>query len=99
MFHEIAFKIVVEAQMRISGTRFTDLTSNVILYPGGVTLTLLIATVTWRYYELWFLRLKKRFTIVRSGVEAGQYVIRADVRNYGESCVLPGIAQSTPFGS
>ncbi|MGZ8832556.1 MAG: acyltransferase family protein [Thermoanaerobaculia bacterium] len=71
MFHEIAIKLVMEAQTRISGTHFTDLPSNAILYAGSATLTLLIATAAWRYYELWFLRLNTRFTIVRSGAEVG----------------------------
>ena len=68
MFHEIAIKLVMEAQSRISSTRFDGLASNAILYAGSVMLTVLIATATWRYYELWFLRLKTRFTIVRSGM-------------------------------
>jgi peptidoglycan/LPS O-acetylase OafA/YrhL len=67
MFHEIAIKIVMETQTRISGTRFEGLSSNAILYAGSILLTVIIATAAWRYYERWFLRLKSRFTIVRSG--------------------------------
>ena len=61
MFHEIAIKIVMEAEVRVNGTRFDDFASNALLYAGSIALTLLIATLAWRYYERWFLRLKTRF--------------------------------------
>jgi peptidoglycan/LPS O-acetylase OafA/YrhL len=71
MFHEIAIKLVMEAQTRLGETRFTSIGSNAVLYACSIALTLVIAALVYRFYELWFLRLKQRFTIVPSGVDAG----------------------------
>jgi len=71
MFHEIAIKLVMEVQTRFDRTSFTSLASNAVLYFGSIVLTLLLASAVYRFYELWFLRLKSRFTIVPSGVDAG----------------------------
>lgn len=38
-----------------------------VLYFGSIVLTLLLASADYRFYELWFLRRKSRFTIVPSG--------------------------------
>jgi len=67
MFHEIAIKVVMEVQTRFGRTSFTSLASNAVLYFGSIVLTLLLASAVYRFYELWFLRRKSRFTIVPSG--------------------------------
>lgn len=82
MFHEIAIKLVIETQTRITGSGVTGLASNAILYLGSILLTLLLATIVYRFYESWFLRLKSRFTILPSG-HAAEAVFFSSPRGEG----------------
>jgi peptidoglycan/LPS O-acetylase OafA/YrhL len=58
MLHEIA----IVAVLRLFGVR-----SNVVLYAASVLATIAAATAVYYGYEVWFLRLKSRFAVIRSG--------------------------------
>ncbi|HKO57101.1 MAG TPA: acyltransferase [Thermoanaerobaculia bacterium] len=61
MLHEIA----IVAVLRTLPTR-----SNIILYAASAAATIAAASVVYYGYEAWFLRLKTRFAVIRSGPEA-----------------------------
>lgn len=67
MFHEIVIKIVLEGLVRIRGTMFNDITTNVLLHILSVALTILVSTGAYYAFERRFLRLKSRFAVVESG--------------------------------
>lgn len=67
MLHEIAIKICIGLITRINGTTFNDAASNVALYIASTALTLLLASVTYLFYERKFLRMKSAFAIILSG--------------------------------
>jgi peptidoglycan/LPS O-acetylase OafA/YrhL len=67
MLHEIAIKICMGLLTRINGTTFNDAASNIALYSASTALTLLLASVTYLFYERKFLRLKSAFAIIPSG--------------------------------
>jgi peptidoglycan/LPS O-acetylase OafA/YrhL len=58
MLHEIA----IAAVLRLLGVR-----SNVLLYAASVLATIAAAAAAYYGYEIWFLRLKSRFAVIRSG--------------------------------
>jgi len=41
--------------------------SNALLYAGSIVGTILLSAITYRYYELWFLRRKARLAVIASG--------------------------------
>jgi peptidoglycan/LPS O-acetylase OafA/YrhL len=67
MLHEIAIKISIAALTKFYGTSFADTASNVALYVASIALTLLLASVSYLFYERKFLRLKSAFSIIVSG--------------------------------
>jgi peptidoglycan/LPS O-acetylase OafA/YrhL len=62
MLHELA----IAAVLRVVGVR-----SNAILYAASIVTTIAAATAVYYGYERWFLRLKSRFAVIRSGPAAG----------------------------
>ena len=67
MLHEIAIKICMGLLTRIYPTNFGDAASNVGLYTASIALTLLLASLSYLFYERKFLRLKSAFSIIMSG--------------------------------
>ncbi len=41
--------------------------SQVIVYSGIISLTILVSWLSYRYFESWFLKIKHKFTVVKSG--------------------------------
>lgn len=67
MLHEIAIKISTGALTKLYGTTFGDVASNVGLYAASIALTLMLASLSYLFYERKFLRLKSAFSIILSG--------------------------------
>lgn len=67
MFHEIAIKIVMNTLVKFYNITFNDAASNMGLYAFSILLTLIISTLSYLLFELRFLRLKYKFSIIRSG--------------------------------
>lgn len=70
MVHIIAIHLSIKLLVGLTGTSFGSARSNLALYAASVTLTLVIATLTYLFYERAFLRLKSRFSILRTGADA-----------------------------
>jgi peptidoglycan/LPS O-acetylase OafA/YrhL len=69
LLHEIAIGISMAVIVSITGTHFDDLATNALLYAMGIALTIVLAMIAYKFYELPFLRLKSRFAVVRSGAQ------------------------------
>lgn len=67
LLHEIAIGGVMYAQTTLAGHDVRGGGENVLLYAAGVTLTIGLATLAYKMFELPFLRLKKRYAVVSSG--------------------------------
>ena len=67
MLHEIAIKLTLEGLVRGLGTTFASPASNVLLYTFSIVLTLALSALVYRYFETPFLRLKPRYTVLRTG--------------------------------
>ncbi|HEY0319595.1 MAG TPA: acyltransferase [Pyrinomonadaceae bacterium] len=67
MLHEIAIKISMGVLTKLYGMTFADTASNIGLYVASIALTLLLASVSYLFYERKFLRLKSAFSIILSG--------------------------------
>jgi peptidoglycan/LPS O-acetylase OafA/YrhL len=67
MLHEIAIKLSIGALTKLFGTTFSDMASNIGLYAASIALTLLLAALSYMFYERKFLRLKSAFSIILSG--------------------------------
>ncbi|OLE55273.1 MAG: hypothetical protein AUG51_04125 [Acidobacteria bacterium 13_1_20CM_3_53_8] len=67
MFHEIAIKIAINTLAKLFSTTFNGIASNIGLYAFTIILTLIIASLSYLLFETKFLRLKYKFSIIRSG--------------------------------
>lgn len=67
LLHEIAIGAVMRQIASATGSHFGDFSSNVALYFGGIVVTIGVATLAYKFYELPFLRLKNRYAVVKSG--------------------------------
>ncbi|MCT4580157.1 MAG: acyltransferase [Flavobacteriales bacterium] len=61
MYHPIAIVLVTSISLSLG------LSTNWILYPLSVILTILIADISYRYFESFFLKFKKQFSNILSG--------------------------------
>jgi peptidoglycan/LPS O-acetylase OafA/YrhL len=68
LLHEIAIGAVMYLITTATGTHFDGISANVALYVGGSVLTIGVATLVYKLYEVPFLRLKGRYGAVKSGV-------------------------------
>jgi len=67
MYHMIAISIVLGI-LRWSGFEINNgPLSQLIVYSGSILLTIFISWLSYRYFERFFLKLKKRHTVVKSG--------------------------------
>lgn len=64
MLHEIAINTVMGVQVRLTGTKYADLGSNLVLYACSTILTIALASAVYWYFERWFLRRKLGFSVV-----------------------------------
>ena len=66
LLHEVAIGAVMRL-IRAAGVSEPGVAANAALYFGGITATLVLAAVAYRFFELPFLRLKDRYTVIGSG--------------------------------
>lgn len=66
MYHTIVIAILFTM---VSGTALESnpVLFNVVLYAGAVLMTVFISWLSYTYFENWFLRLKEKFMVVKSG--------------------------------
>lgn len=69
VLHELAVVAAMRLMTSATGSQFRDLLSNVGLYVSGIGLTMALAVLAFKAYERPFLRLKDRFTVVKSGAQ------------------------------
>lgn len=67
LLHEIAIGGVMHVQATLTGHDVRGVGANVLLYAASVIVTVVMATLAYKMFELPFLRLKKRYAIVPSG--------------------------------
>jgi len=67
LLHEIAIGGVMHAQTTLTGHDVRGPGENILLYMASVAVTIGLATLAYKLFELPFLRLKKRYAIVPSG--------------------------------
>ena len=67
LLHEIAIGGVMYAQTTLAGHDIRGIGENLLLYAASVAVTIGVATLAYKLFELPFLRLKKRYAIVASG--------------------------------
>jgi peptidoglycan/LPS O-acetylase OafA/YrhL len=60
MYHPISILLIIKLGMSIG------ITSNFIIYPLSLILTICISSFSYEYFEVWFLKLKSRFSNVQS---------------------------------
>ena len=61
MYHPIALVLTVLL------AKWTGLITNIFIYPVGILLTIVLAGLSYRYFETFFLKLKRRYSTVQSG--------------------------------
>jgi peptidoglycan/LPS O-acetylase OafA/YrhL len=71
MYHFIIIPIVMYLYNR-SGLELGELSCNLILYTAITGLTILVSGLSYALFEERFIRLKDRFTVIRSGMTAGE---------------------------
>ncbi len=66
MYHTIVIAMLFTA---LSGSALTTNPTafNIVMYVGATLLTIFISWLSYTYFENWFLRLKERFMVVKSG--------------------------------
>jgi peptidoglycan/LPS O-acetylase OafA/YrhL len=67
LLHEIAIGAVMRVITSTTGSQFGDIWSNIALYLGATVLTIGLATLAYKFYELPFLRMKNRYAVIKSG--------------------------------
>ena len=67
MLHELAVVTAMRLITSATGSQFRDLPSHVALYVFGIGLTVAFAVLAFKVFERPFLRMKDRFTLVKSG--------------------------------
>lgn len=61
MLHPLAITIVIKIGIEL------NIISNYLLYPLSIGLSILLASISYRYFESFFLKFKEKFQIVKSG--------------------------------
>lgn len=67
MYHLIVVFIVLKVLNKINFSNFDDLLSNLILYILSIGFTILISYLSYTIFEFKFLKMKSRFTKIKSG--------------------------------
>ncbi|MGZ4037200.1 MAG: acyltransferase family protein [Bacteroidia bacterium] len=67
MYHMIVIALVVGVLKRLHFTVDNSMLSQLMVYGFSILLTIGVAWTSYAYFEKWFLKLKIKFTIVRSG--------------------------------
>lgn len=44
-----------------------SISSQLVVYTGVISLTIIVSWLSYRYFEMWFLKIKHKFTVVKSG--------------------------------
>lgn len=68
MYHLLCIRLamILVEQMGIAEENFSSL-ENILVYIFSILLTILISTLSYEYFEKWFLNLKPKFTLIKSG--------------------------------
>lgn len=66
MYHTICLAVVIRLLMEIGLHNTSWIGFNVLMYTVPGILTLLLSWLSYRYFELWFINLKKKFMVVKS---------------------------------
>lgn len=67
MYHLIVIALVFAFLKKINFTIDDGIVSQLIVYSLTILLTIIISFLSYSYFEKWFLNLKHRFTIIKSG--------------------------------
>jgi peptidoglycan/LPS O-acetylase OafA/YrhL len=66
MYHMMVVAATIQAAKLIYGEE-GNILFNLFVYVVSITVTILVATVSFRFFEQPFLKLKQKFTVVPSG--------------------------------
>ncbi len=67
MYHLIVIFVVIKYLSHINFLRFTTIWSNLLLYILSIGITIIVAYLSYNFLELRFLKIKNRFTKIKSG--------------------------------
>lgn len=67
LLHEIVIGAVMRVQVALTGTHYDTVGAKAVLHLASAGLTIALSAIVYRYFELSFLRLKRRFAVVESG--------------------------------
>ncbi len=67
MYHTLCITACLYFLMSFNLNQTNLLFFNILLYSGSVILTITVAYFSYEYFEKWFLRLKERFVVIKSG--------------------------------
>ncbi|MEI8137377.1 MAG: acyltransferase [Bacteroidota bacterium] len=66
MYHLIVIAAFIGFLRHIGFAVDNSIVSQLVLYTGVVSLTVLVSWLSYRYFEMWFLKIKHKFTVVKS---------------------------------
>ena len=67
MYHLIVVAAFIGFLKYIGFQVDNSVTSQLVVYIGVISLTIFISWLSYRYLESWFLKIKHKFTVVKSG--------------------------------
>lgn len=66
MYHLIVIAAFIGFLRHIGFAVDNSIVSQLVVYTGVVSLTVLVSWLSYRYFEMWFLKIKHKFTVVKS---------------------------------
>ena len=67
MYHLIVIFIAIKSMIYFGYTNFSSLKANVVLYVFSIGITIVISHFSYNYFEGYFLKMKVKYTSVKSG--------------------------------
>jgi hypothetical protein len=67
MYHLIVVAAFIGFLKYIGFQVDNSVTSQLVVYSGVICLTIFVSWLSYRYLESWFLKIKHKFTVVKSG--------------------------------
>ena len=67
MYHLLIIAAFIGFLRHIGFAVDNSIVSQLVVYTGVISLTVLISWLSYRYFEIWFLKIKHKFTVVKSG--------------------------------
>ena len=67
MYHLIVIFIVIKSMIYFGYTNFSSLKANIVLYVFSIGITIVISHFSYNYFEGYFLKMKGKYTSIRSG--------------------------------